>query len=77
MAGSYSHCVGDHGEFLAEESLLDDLGDAYEALEEMYGMIWWLAAGAPDLVELARQKYMEGIALSPTNAGKAGERAGG
>lgn len=60
MAGSYSHCVDDDGKFNGVERL-DHLGDAYEALEEMYGMIWWLAAGQPSVVENARLNYKVGI----------------
>ena len=41
MAGSYRHVTSDDGSFRAE--LLDDLGDAYEAGEEMHYMIRWLA----------------------------------
>lgn len=79
MAGSYKHCVDEQGRFTGV-NLLDDLGDAYEALEEMYGMIWWLAyelaAGkfAYDglieteqirVVEEARQNYQTGLSYSP------------
>lgn len=61
MAGSYNHCVDSlTGEFIGTE-LLDHLGDAYEALEEMYGMIWFLAKGNTDLVEEARLNYKRGI----------------
>jgi hypothetical protein len=47
MAGSYNHCVAKDGQLLVNEDLIqmvENLGDAYEALEEMYGMIWYLAA---------------------------------
>lgn len=44
MAGSYRHCVSDDGEFRGTE-LIDNLGDAYEALEEMYDMIQQLSGG--------------------------------
>ena len=77
MAGSYKHCVDDQGGFTGVR-LLDDLGDAWEALEEMYGMIWYLAfehaqyagdehreAETADLVEEARQNYALGIERSP------------
>lgn len=86
MAGSYNHCVrhqdeDGHGELLANEDLLGMLengGDVYEAIEEMYGMIWWLAAKiesdgdaegyyrpAASQVEDARKNYQEGLRLSP------------
>lgn len=48
MAGSYNHCVEKpSGKLLINEQLQSMLecrsGDVYEAIEEMYGMIWWLA----------------------------------
>ena len=46
MAGSYKHVVDDEGRLLANEdlvSMLENGGDVYEAVEEMYGMIWSLA----------------------------------
>jgi hypothetical protein len=60
MAGSYQHCVNRSGQFVGIP-LIDNLGDAYEALEEMYGMIWYLAGGDPAKVEAARQGYTAGI----------------
>lgn len=44
MAGSYRHVVNDKGEFRGTD-LIDNLGDAYEALEEMYDMIQHLTGG--------------------------------
>lgn len=78
MAGSYKHVVNKDGTFRGT-TLLDHLGDAHEALEEMYGMIWYLAdsyangyageqhqaAEAADLVEEARKNYTVGIERSP------------
>lgn len=46
MAGSYGHCVSDDGQLLENGDLvamIENLGDAYEAINEMYGMIWLLA----------------------------------
>jgi hypothetical protein len=46
MAGSYLHCVDDNGALRDNEALtwsLENGGDVYEAVEEMYGMIWVLA----------------------------------
>lgn len=49
MAGSYKHCVDDKGNLLSNDemmitgAMIENLGDAYEAIEEMYGMIWYLA----------------------------------
>jgi hypothetical protein len=86
MAGSYQHIVDDEGRLLEPEDLCSMLecvsGDVYEACEEMYGMIWWLAEqyarsleqaqGEPEgthstagMVDDARERYKEGLALSP------------
>lgn len=84
MAGSYNHCIDDEGNLLSNEqmmldgAMIENLGDAYEAIEEMYGMIWWLAHMGPnapamdpaDLVELARQHYAEGVGLARQTPGK-------
>jgi hypothetical protein len=77
MAGSYNHCVDDEGRLrdaAGVQSMLDCVsGDVYEAIEEMYGMIWYLAGqqdnnppptGA-ERVEEARRRYREGLELSP------------
>lgn len=81
MAGSYNHVVEDDGSLLPTTApfgigMLENGGDVFEAVEEMYGMIWYLAnipligkhlGEVPlDLVELARQNYREGLRLSPT-----------
>lgn len=41
MAGSFSHCLGDDGKFRFD--LIENMGDAHEACEEMFDMILWLA----------------------------------
>lgn len=77
MAGSYNHVITSKGNLRSNESFVDmieNLGDAYEMTEEMYGMIWWLAAkfaapAAPPsevkaVVEAARQNYKEGLKIS-------------
>lgn len=85
MAGSYSHAVDDEGRLLRPQHfglLIENLGDAYEMAEEMYGMIWWLAQqstlGGPryligwspaEWVEHARQNYARGLAASPGTNG--------
>ncbi|MEQ0560766.1 hypothetical protein ABJI51_16895 [Amycolatopsis sp. NEAU-NG30] len=80
MAGSYNHVVADDGQLLVPEyfaGMIDHLPDAYQAIEEMYGMIWWLAekaaagqdATAASLVEAARQAYRDGLQLSPGTGG--------
>jgi hypothetical protein len=52
MAGSYNHVVTSTGNLSSNKMVVDMLengGDVYEAVEEMYGMIWYLAwqASAP------------------------------
>jgi hypothetical protein len=81
MAGSYNHVITRKGNLRDNESfvqMIENLRDAYEAVEEMYGMIWWLAHMAPDagpmlpadLVEMARQNYAEGLELAKANKNK-------
>ena len=77
MAGSYSHATTDDGRLRNTESMgiaTETQGDAYETIEEMYGMIWFLAARItphedPEvmaaLVENARVNYKRGLELSP------------
>lgn len=43
MAGSYRHIARADGSFRGID-LIDNLGDAHEAIEEMHDMIAWLAA---------------------------------
>jgi len=46
MAGSWNHMTTKSGKLRNNETytqLIENLGDAYEAAEECYGMIWWLA----------------------------------
>lgn len=64
MAGSYRHATTKNGKLRNNETFTDmveNLGDAYETVEEMYGMIWWLADGNAEMVEQARQNYLAGI----------------
>lgn len=54
MAGSYNHIVKNDGTLGSNEFVVDMLengGDVYEAVEELYGMIWFLAwqASAPHI----------------------------
>lgn len=76
MAGSYNHVIANTGNLGSNEFVVDMLengGDVFEAVEEMYGMIWWLASFArefdqPDrvkaLVEEARLNYKQGLEVS-------------
>lgn len=73
MAGSYEHIVQKNGNLAYNSvivAMLETGGDVFECVEEMYGMIWYLAKKTrefdqPDrvkmLVEEARQNYEEGL----------------
>lgn len=78
MAGSYGHATTHDGKLRSNESfvgMVENLGDAYETVEEMYGMVWFLAEAlsqgssgsveSPVYVELARTHYQHGLSVSP------------
>jgi hypothetical protein len=68
MAGSYNHAVTDDGRLRNWKTMTiatETQGDAYETIEEMYGMIWYLADGKANSVEDARQNYKVGLEVSP------------
>lgn len=47
MAGSWDHMTTSKGKLLNNEQftqMIENLGDAYEAAEECYGMVWYLAS---------------------------------
>lgn len=71
MAGSYNHVVDDIGALLDFEGINNALdcqsGDVVEAIEEMYGMLWYLADGNETVIEEARQNWKKGYSLSPTS----------
>lgn len=78
MAGSYAHVVNDQGQLISNNDfphLIENLGDAYEAIEEMYGMIWFLARGLAEepmtsmVVDQAERNWKRGIQLSPGKEG--------
>lgn len=84
MAGSYNHAVDKNtGKLLNNLQCVgmaaETGGDAYETIEEMYGMIWHLATDlerasggtrkAADSIEWARAHYRDGLALSPGTDG--------
>jgi hypothetical protein len=73
MAGSYNHIITKQGNLVSNETFvqqIENLGDAYEAVEEMYGMIWFLAHSEDSCVdpqaavEAARQNYEAGLQLA-------------
>jgi hypothetical protein len=46
MAGSWRYATTERGKLLNNENfigMVENLGDAYETVEEMFGMIWTLA----------------------------------
>jgi len=51
MSGSLSHIIDTDGTF--SMSLIENLGDAYEALEECYQLIYTLAGGDTEKVRAA------------------------
>jgi len=62
------HAVTDDGKLRNWQTMTiatETQGDAYETIEEMYGMIWYLAGGDADHVEIARQRYKQGLEQSP------------
>jgi hypothetical protein len=73
VAGSYNHIVTDHGNLVSNETfvgMIENLGDAYEMTEEMYGMIWFLACNdtsqmtPAEAVETARKNYDVGLTMA-------------
>lgn len=76
MAGSYRHVTTKKGKLASPAKMtVENLGDAYEAIEEMYGMIWILAsqlagesfgAGAdPKLyIKDAETRYRQGLDIA-------------
>jgi hypothetical protein len=68
MAGSYNHAVDGRGRLRNPETMsiaTETGGDAYETIEEFYGMVWYLASGDAVRVEEARANYERGIEMSP------------
>ena len=59
MAGSYKHCTNEDGSFRSEDftDLIENLGDAYEACEEMHWMINYLAGGDKTKIEEALEAF--------------------
>ncbi len=68
MAGSYKHIINDDGSFRGVD-LLDDLGDAYEALEECFDMLKFLSGGDKTKIFEA-YKYGYLMKHNPGNAEK-------
>lgn len=80
MAGSYNHVTDDDSSLAPNAYIrerLDTMGDAIETIEELYGMIWYLAsvgkyhaklgsASPVEIVEDARENFKLGLEASPT-----------
>jgi hypothetical protein len=77
MAGSWNHITDNEQRLRYDDHTIENLGDAIEAFEECYGMVWWLAArlveargySADDLtairnvIEDAQSNYGDGVRL--------------
>jgi hypothetical protein len=71
MAGSYGHIVQKDGNLRAPlmiSNILEDGGDVFETVEEMYGMIWFLihenvkwSGREKQMIQEARRHYQEGL----------------
>ena len=57
MAGSYDHCCNPDGSFNDDFDLIENLGDAQEACEEMHWMIRHLAGGEGEKIRQAVEAY--------------------
>jgi hypothetical protein len=71
MAGSYGHVVQKDGNLASNSrvvGMLENGGDVFECVEEMYGMIWYLASQQygreKQAVEDARKNYKEGLKIA-------------
>lgn len=60
MAGSYKHIVDKNNKFIGVK-YLDNLVDAYEALEECWHMIDILTGSDKEKIEEAHLKYIERV----------------
>lgn len=64
MAGSYNHVVDKDNNLISNEKfpdMIENLGDAYETIEEMHHMIDILSRGSKRLIEEAHYKYLERV----------------
>jgi len=75
MQEPYMRVVKKDGSLRKDLDLLNHIGDFYETVEELYGMIWYLAHSIAEedayesavfFIEDARKHYKEGLGFSPT-----------
>lgn len=62
MAGSYKHVIDDNGKLRSNEDFInyiENLGDAYEAIEEMYYIIQYLSGNDTDSINEALEWFYE------------------
>lgn len=72
MPGSYGHIVQKDGNLSSHLRIVESLDngvDMFETVEEMYGMIWFLAGtyaykDPKGAVEDARRQYREGLKIA-------------
>lgn len=59
MAGSYEHCCNDDGSYIGGgfTGMIENLGDAEEACEEMHWMINYLAGGDKEKIKRASDAF--------------------
>lgn len=60
MAGSWDHITTKNGKFRGT-ALIDNLGDAHEALEECFGMVWYLAEARASMLSAGMAPNREQI----------------
>lgn len=82
MAGSYEHIVTEDGRLLNPKhfvGMIENLGDAYEMAEELYGMVQLLANsmvdlslsnwGRADYIRWAQERYKDGLHIGGVEPG--------
>jgi hypothetical protein len=57
MAGSYQHCTNEDGTYRGGTNLLDDMGDAGEAIDHMWFMIDYLSRGDRAKIQAASDEF--------------------
>lgn len=71
MAGSYQHVTNDDGTFRGDDrfyGMIENLGDAYEAIEHMHFMIRHLAGGDAAKISEASDAFYRASQGEPDDA---------